>query len=259
MAFDPTNYKLTAMQNWDTVATSYHSSWASNGIGPFKSTAELVNVADIGPDNRVLDVACGTGAVSAIAMKKLGSSGSLIGIAQFIQMDAEKLGLRGQFDRILCQYALMFFPDSQRVLLSLRELLEKNGKLALAVHGAAKGVPYFSTIMEPVLNVIPDIRPPQTPTVHRFGEQRELQAVLSKAGYSDICITTMMFEYNAGTFEQYWSDYLSTTASSIRKRIEENENNLSLIKKQAFERSLAFTFDGAITFPWDVLIATAEP
>jgi hypothetical protein len=153
----------------------------------------------------------------------------------------------------------MFFPDSQRVLLSLRELLEKNGKLALAVHGAAKGVPYFSTIMEPVLNVIPDIRPPQTPTVHRFGEQRELQAVLSKAGYSDICITTMMFEYNAGTFEQYWSDYLSTTASSIRKRIEENENYLSLIKKQAFERSLAFSFDGSITFPWEVLIATAEP
>jgi hypothetical protein len=68
----------------------------------------------------------------------------------------------------------------------------------------------------------------------------------------------MTFEYQAGTFEQYWSDYLATTANSIRKRIEQDESILYTIKSQAGQRALAFTENGKVTFPWDVLIATAE-
>ena len=273
MSFDATGYKITAMQNWDAVAPVYHSSWASLNTGPFKSTVELVKAADIGPRDTVLDVACGTGAVSAVAAKKISPPGRLVGFdfsfgalriaksssnGNFVQMDAENIGLRGRFSRILCQYALMFFPDSGKVLGMLKELLNPGGRLAVAVHGTSRGVPYFSTIMEPVLKAMPDIRPPGAPTVHRFGNPADLKAELSRAGFERIRIKTMQFEYDAGTFEGYWSDYLSTTANSIRKRIEENENQLKIIKSQAFERSQRYASKGRIVFPWEVLISTAE-
>lgn len=272
--FDPVNYKLAAMQNWNAVASDYHYSWAGVGKGPFKSTSELVRIADIKQNDRVLEVACGTGAVTSAVMQRLGSPGLLIGIdfssgalriaksstpcGQFFQMDAEYIGLHTQFDKILCQYALMFFPNSRLVLASLRNLLRPRGMLSVAVHGTPEGVPYFSTIMEPVLKSIPDIRPAQAPTVHRFGNPTYLEDELSGAGYQTVTVRKMTFEYQAGTFEQYWSDYLATTANSIRKRIEQDESILYTIKSQAGQRALAFTENGKVTFPWDVLIATAE-
>src|SRR5919198_1370491 len=78
--FDPVKYKISSIQNWNTVAPGYHSDWASKGRGPFRSTAELVNAAGIRPDDRVLDVACGTGAVSMQVARLLGPSGMLVGI-----------------------------------------------------------------------------------------------------------------------------------------------------------------------------------
>ena len=62
--FDPTQYKITTKANWNTVASEYHYNWADKKIGPFKSTTEIVKVANIKSDDKILDVACGTGVVS---------------------------------------------------------------------------------------------------------------------------------------------------------------------------------------------------
>jgi ubiquinone/menaquinone biosynthesis C-methylase UbiE len=245
--YDPIKYKISSMQNWNTVAPGYHNDWASRSRGPFRSTAELVKAAEIRPADSVLDVACGTGAVSMQVVQLLGPSGMLVGIdfssgaleiakssvptGHFIEMDAENIGLVVKFDRIVCQYALMFFPDPARVLRRFWVLLKNGGRLVVAVHGTPEGVPYFSTIMEPVLRHIPDIRPEGTPTVHRFGDRADLQDVIAGAGFSDVLVKEFIFEYEAGTFEEYWSDYMSTTANSIRAMIESRGSRPSVRNK----------------------------
>jgi len=272
--YDPVKYKISSIQNWNTVAPGYHSDWASKGRGPFKSTAELVKSAEIGPADHVLDVACGTGVVSMQIARLLGPSVMLVGIdfsrgaleiakksvpsGQFFEMDAENIGLDMKFDRILCQYALMFFPEPVRVLQRLHALLKKGGRLAVAVHGNPDGVPYFNTIMEPVLRHIPDIRPASTPTVHRFGNKADLQDVIANAGFSEIKIQEFVFDYETGAFANYWSDYMSTTANSIRAIIEgKGAGVVSAIRAEAEKGAQKFTKDGTIRFPWQVLIATA--
>jgi hypothetical protein len=62
--FDPVQYKINTRLNWNTIAPNYHTDWASRGIGPFKSTTELVKAAEISTDDIVLDIGCGTGVVS---------------------------------------------------------------------------------------------------------------------------------------------------------------------------------------------------
>lgn len=274
--YDPVKYKISSIQNWNTVARGYHDDWAGKGRGPFKSTAKLVEVANIRPSNSVLDVACGTGAVSIQVAHLLGPSGVLVGIdfsrgaleiarssvptGNFFEMDAENIGLvTRRFDRILCQYALMFFPDPAHVLSQLYELLKNGGRLAMAVHGTPEGVPYFSTVMEPVLRHIPDIRPKGTPTVHRFGDLSDLKEVITNAGFKDISIKELTFDYEAGTFEEYWSDYMSTTANSIRATIEgKGLPVVAQIKAEAEQKARRFTKDdNKICFPWQVLVATA--
>ena len=272
--YDPIKYKISLIQNWNTVAPGYHSDWASKGRGPFRSTAELVKAAGIRPADSVLDIACGTGAVSMQAARLLGASGTLVGIdfsrgalaiarssvpdGHFVEMDAENIGLGMRFDRIVCQYALMFFPDPAGVLRRLWALLKNGGRLAVAVHGTPAGVPYFSTIMEPVLRHVPDIRPEWTPTVHRFGNAAELQGVIASAGFSDVSIREFIFDYEARTFGEYWSDYMSTTANSIRAIIEgRGPGVVSAIRAEVEEKARKFTENGRIRFPWQVLVATA--
>jgi ubiquinone/menaquinone biosynthesis C-methylase UbiE len=262
------------MESWNVRAHDYHSGWAGAGKGPFRSTRELVDAASISSDDFILDVACGTGAVSKEVYSHLGPAGRLVGIdfsrgalkiarqnvpsGHFVEMDAEHIGLRARFDRVLCQYALMFFPNPVRVLTELRSLMKKDGKIAVAVHGSAQGTPYFSAIMEPVLKYIPDIRPAGTPTVHRFGDPKDLTSVLESAGFADVSVKKFVFGYDAGSFSDYWTDYMETTASSIRARIEaKGPEVVSEIRKEAEQKVQNFLENGAIRFPWDVYVATA--
>ncbi len=275
-AYDPIKYKIGSIQNWNTVARGYHEGWAIKGRGPFKSTTKLIEAADIKSSDIVLDVACGTGAVSIQVTRLLEESGLLVGIdfsrgaleiarssvpaGHFFEMDAEHIGLATRFDKILCQYALMFFPNPVSVLRQLHDLLKKGGRIAVAVHGTQEGVPYFSTIMDPVLHHIPDIRPAGAPTVHRFGNPPDLKEVIANAGFTDVSIREFTFDYEAGTFDQYWSDYMSTTANSIRAAIEgKHPSVVAQIKAEAEQKANRFAKgdDNKICFPWQVLIATA--
>lgn len=274
LSYDPVKYKQTFRDNWNLVAPSYHAGWAGAGRGPFRSTKELVRLAGIRKDDYILDLACGTGAVAKEVSRLVGLSGLVVGIdfakgplgiaksenpaCNFVEMDAEHVGLRARFDVVLCQYALMFFPEPEKVLSNLKTLLKRGGRLAVAVHGTAEGVPYFSTIIEPVLKRIPDIRPAGAPNAHRFGREEDLERAISQAGFSEITIEKFVFEYGAGSFSEYWSDYMSTTAASIRSKIEaKGPQIVEEIRKEAEERSKRYTRDGSIVFPWDVLVATA--
>lgn len=273
--FDPIQYKITTKANWNTVALDYHYNWADQKVGPFQSTTELVKIADINPDDKILDVACGTGVVSKEISQCLGTNGLLVGIdlsrttleiarksiifpnTNFLEMDAENMGFNFKFDKVTCQYGLMFFPDSQKVLKSIRKILNQKGKLIVAVHGLADDVPYFSTIMKPVLENIPDIRPDGTPTVHRFGNPKELESELTKAGFVNIKVARHEFSYKPGAFEEYWEDYMHSTANSIRAKLESHgKEMMNKIKQDARKNAARYQENGKLLFPWTILIAS---
>lgn len=289
--FDPIQYKNNTRLNWNTVAPKYHADWASTYTGPFKSTIELVKFAEIDQNDIVLDLACGTGAVLNEVVKQLYDSSSgdrisdraalVVGIdisrvalliakssiyhripkSFFIEMDSENLGFRNaSFNKILCQFALMFFPNTVHVIKQLKDLLIRDGKLVISVHGTSEGVPYFSCIMNPILKYIPDIRPKGNPSVHTFGNPDDLYNLLENASFHNVSIKKYTFLYQAGTFDEYWSDYMSSTANSIRSIIEsKGARVLSTIKEDSKVSADRFTDNnGILTFPWDVLIATAH-
>jgi ubiquinone/menaquinone biosynthesis C-methylase UbiE len=292
-AFDPVQHKINTKTNWNAIASIYHRNWASTDTGPFKSTKKLVESSLINPNDIVLDLACGTGAVSNEIVKAMGKNmrvnngtadvgvkGILIGVdisrtalsiaklptppnfvrLLLIEMDAENLGFRKSFfSKILCQFGLMFFPNPLSVLKELKEILMKGGKLSIAVHGSPKGVPYFSCIMDCILRYIPNIRPNDSPSVHAFGNPCDLSNILKSAGLSEISIKKHTFCYQAGSFEDYWSDYMSSTANSIRHLIEsKGDSTLLSIKKESKETADMYSdHRGMITFPWDVFVATA--
>ena len=88
----------------------------------------LADITGVGPGQAVLDVACGTGIVARTVADRVTGSGRVVGVdlnggmlavarrvrpdIDWRQADVADLPFPdGSFDVVLCQMALMFFPD----------------------------------------------------------------------------------------------------------------------------------------------------
>ena len=270
-------YKQRNMKIWNEVAPRYHKRWASVNKGPFQSTKKLIELIKINKNNRVLDVACGTGVVTKQIQKKVGKSGYVVGIdtsttaikiakkenkknLDFLNADAENLSFSNKFDIVTCQYALFFFPNAQKALKNIKNSLKKSGIIGISVHGSKDNVPFFSSILDSATKYIPDYIPPGTPDLDRFGTKSALKTEIRKAGFSNIVTKEFIFNYNPGKFEDYWQNYIKYIAKPLKEKL----NALEYSKRKEFknsvkEKTLQYTKrNGDIIFPWQVLILTAK-
>jgi len=277
--FDPVSYKEDLKKLWNEKAEIYHERYASKKAGPFKSLERLIDVAKLQRGDKVLDVATGTGIVAIEALKEVGTDGKVVGIdistgplaiakrtagnaanLQFMEMDAEDLKFPdGSFDVVLSEFALMFFPDSQKALGEMKRVLVEHGRIAVSVHGSADNVPYFSVIMSALMKYVPEIIPAGRPGPHRFGEPALLRAEFEKSGFKEISVASYTYPYNAGTFEEYWKDYMESAAATMRTKIESLDAGLyAKIKDESKTEAQRFLKDGKIEFPWQVLVVSAR-
>jgi SAM-dependent methyltransferase len=126
---------------------------------------QLVDVADIRPGQAVLDVACGTGIVARVAADRLGGAGRVVGLdlnpamlavarrvrpdVEWQQGDAAALPFPdGSFDAVLCQMALMFFPDRTRALREMGRVARAGGAVAVVVPAALRSQPAYGPFVE---------------------------------------------------------------------------------------------------------------
>ena len=110
----------------------------------------LVEAAGVAPGQAVLDVACGTGVVARTAADRMGGRGRVAGadlnegmlaVARRLRPDiewhqADAAGLPfedGSFDAVLCQSALMFFPDRVGALREMARVAAPDGTVAVQV------------------------------------------------------------------------------------------------------------------------------
>ena len=272
-----TKYKQRTIAVWNEVAPFYHKRWAKKEVGPFAVTKKLLDLSKIKNGDNVLDLACGTGLVTKKLIRKVGRNGQVFAIdssesaikiakkwtgtsknLHFVRADAEKVQFKTKFDAITCQYALFFFPDEQKVLKNMKNVLKKNGKITLAVHGKYN-VPYFDSILEPIKKMIPDYLP-KYPEMDRFGTKDTFSAAIKKAGFSKIVVKKFVFKYSPGTFSDYWNNYKRHLSKPLKEKFDsltrfQKSNLREMIKDNTLEYTKK---NGKIVFPWEVLVLTAK-
>jgi ubiquinone/menaquinone biosynthesis C-methylase UbiE len=279
---DAIEYKIGSILDWSTRADYYHVNWVKENVGPFKATVKLVDALKVEPNDFVLDVACGTGAVSREISYHLTGAGALVGIDLsrtalsianswvssslpnnncFIQMDAENIGLKSSiFNKVTCQYALSFFPDPARAMREVRNVMKSQGKIGIVVHGTEEGAPYLSAISGPISKYMPDKISRGLLSVHRFGRPEDLRELIIDAGFSKVSISKFTFDYEAGSFEDYWSGYFLNGYGNALSRVvltKKNESLIAKIKSEVKEIASRYVKNGTIQFPWEVHIAIA--
>ena len=219
-----------------------------------------------------MDLACGTGVLTKKIASKIGKKGLVVGVdsspgalavakkenknLEFVIADAESIQFQEIFDAVTCQYALFFFPNSQKALKNAKGSLKKGGTLAISVHGIK--VPFFSSILDAVTEFIPDYIPPGSPNLDRFGTKSALRDEIKKAGFSKIKINEFCFSYSPGTFENYWCNYLKYIAKPLKKKLDSLSRSQKIkLKAMAKKNTVPYTKNEKIVFPWQVLVATA--
>ena len=81
--FDPNQFKMAQREGWDSVAKGWKEWWEPIEKEAQKLSQRLIELAEIKPGQRVLDIATGIGEPSITAAKVVGTGGHVL--AQIFQ------------------------------------------------------------------------------------------------------------------------------------------------------------------------------
>jgi ubiquinone/menaquinone biosynthesis C-methylase UbiE len=255
-AFNSDEFKAQQRQMWDNAAAGWQTWWEPIERGAQKVSDKLVELAEIKPGDKVLDIATGVGEPAVTAARRVKSNGKVLAIdissqmlliaktratslglddiIEFRESDGEKIDLpdsTAKFDAILSRFGLIFFPNLSAALVKIREMLVTNGRLSAAVWSAPPKVPWLDLAFAAVRKMIDAPAPtPATPGPFALADIEALKQSFSQAGFKDIKTNTSHITLEFDSPESYTKLH-QQTATRIHAML---ANQTDEVKKQAW-------------------------
>lgn len=248
MTFDPAKFRQQSRETWDGVA----SGWQDRRAWLMQTTASvndwLLAKADPQPGQTVLELAAGTGDLGFAAARRAGPGGTLIstdfapemvevarrvGAAEGLTgvdhrvMDAERMDLADDsVDVVLCRWAFMLMADPTAAFAESRRVLREGGRLAFAAWTTPDRNPWA---LFPALVLIQHgyMEPPEPegPGIFAFGDPEPFTAALAAAGFTELEIEELTFDFVHPDFEDAWltTNKLTGPLVEVIKTLSEEE------------------------------------
>jgi len=161
----------------------------------------------VSPGQRVLDVACGTGALARELARRVGRTGSVFGAdindgmlavarraapgVEWRRCPAEQLDFddRG-FDAVACQFGLMFFADRRRAVQEMARVLRPGGRLAVAVWDSLDTSPGYAAMVDLLQRLFGGAAADALRAPYALGERSLLEPCFADAGFLEMRVTT---------------------------------------------------------------------
>jgi ubiquinone/menaquinone biosynthesis C-methylase UbiE len=199
-------------EEWQLVGTApevYQEQLVPAIFGPWAPV--VVEAACLRRGERVLDVACGTGAVAREAARWVGATGSVVGLdnnpgmlavaravssasgtpVEWREADAMAMPfLTAAFDVVFCQLGLQYFPDRSAALGEMHRVLVPGGRLALLVWQSIERSPGFSLLAEALERHVgsPAATIMRAPFV--FVDPESVRVLIVGAGFQDVGVSS---------------------------------------------------------------------
>ena len=205
MTIDSKQYKEDLRHGYDNAAPGWQKWWKTIESATEGVSKRLVELAEIKPGSKVLDIATGIGEPALTAAKQVGKTGEILAIdispqmlsfakqraislglqdvVEFKEGDAETIDLPSStFDAALCRWGLMFFPNPKAGLSNIYWSLVKGGHFAAAVWATADKVPFISVPMNIVLKET-NSQPQGTLGPFSMSDQNNLKKFYEESGF----------------------------------------------------------------------------
>ena len=159
---------------------------------------------------RIVDVGCGSGAVSIALAQQVGPGGHVMGIdisgpmlararqiapaglpVDFVLADATVHPFDpASLDLLVSRFGVMFFADPALSFANLRRALKPSGRLAFACWREPRENPLFMTPLQAVYKHVPKLpqQGPEDPGPFSFASEARVHRVLGEAGFKGIAM-----------------------------------------------------------------------
>lgn len=263
---------------WDGVSVAAQSYERELVPAFFESWArELVELAELRPGERVLDLACGTGIVARHAAARLGSSCSITGVdvnpdmlsvarqvsadrgllIDFQQATALETGLPdAAFDVAFCQQGFQFFSDRARVVRELDRVVAPGGRVAISVWTGPDNPGYapFDAAFDRHIPHIPEAAA-FVRAIFALHDEGALHDLLTSGGFHEVRIERRTGTVRFPSAEAWVRGFLAAAPVP----------GIATLRSDVFDRIVAdanrdlqiLAGDGVFTFPLEANVALA--
>ena len=164
----------------------------------------FIELMALRPGQRVLDIACGTGIVARKAAPVVGPTGFVVGVdfnpnmlvvarqnapadgaqIEWREGDAASLPCSdAEFDVVLCQQGLQFFPDKVGALREMHRALKEEGIVGICVWCSVEHSPFHFAIAQALRRHCGEAIAQQFQAPFGFGDSDALKAAMIEAGF----------------------------------------------------------------------------
>jgi ubiquinone/menaquinone biosynthesis C-methylase UbiE len=239
---------------------------------------DLVEIATPSTGQRVLDLACGTGAVARTAAARVGATGHVVGLdlnpamlamahtiphhdgppIEWREGDATALPFTdATFDLVCCHQGLQFFPDRSAALREVRRVLVPGGRLALGVWRRLEHQPFYAALTDALERYVSAQAAASLRAAFTLGDAPEIRALIADAGFREIHIRIRSRLTRWPSLEDYVFGYLagSPMAPAVAA-LDDTARNAMLGHIITVLKS--YVDDDGLAAPWESHVVTAH-
>jgi SAM-dependent methyltransferase len=267
---------------WGMVARGWaqHADYAdARGA---QSAHRMLELADVRPGDRVLELACGPGGLGLAAAERVGRAGEVVltDVAEEMTaiaaaraadrglpnvtarvLDLERIDEPdGSYDVVLCREGLMFAVDPAAASAAIARVLRPGGRVALAVWGPRERNPWLGLVMDAASAQIGvPVPPPGVPGPFALGDAGRLRGLLADAGLADVQVGELPVPLRAASFDAWWTRTLALAGPLPAILASMPAAGVRAMREHAREAVRPYeTAAGGLDFPGVTLIAAGR-